>query len=87
MSRVEIVPQRDVNHWHVPSRARRAKLRRHSPWTSAVFIRQGTVANLADVAGSISIRPLNTAPEGCDESKLENGVLEPLRQLGLIDCG
>ena len=43
------------------------------------------MANLADVAGSVSITASATAPEGYDKAKLENGVLEPLRELGLID--
>ncbi len=43
------------------------------------------VANLADVAGTISISATATTPEGYDKAKLENGVLEPLRELGLLD--
>ena len=37
------------------------------------------LANLADVAGTVSIEATATAPEGYDKARLENGVLEPLR--------
>lgn len=43
------------------------------------------MANLADLAGEVSINAKATAPDGYDESKVENGVLEPLRELGLLD--
>ena len=43
------------------------------------------MANLADVAGEISINATATAPDGYDQAKVENGVLEPLRELGLIE--
>ena len=42
------------------------------------------LANLADVAGEVSINAKATPPEGYDKAKLENGVIEPLRELGLI---
>ena len=42
------------------------------------------LANLADVAGEVSITARATAASGYDKAKLENGVLEPLRELGLI---
>lgn len=50
-----------------------------------VFQAWNAIANLADVAGEISIRATATTHEGYDKAKLENGVLEPLRELGLID--
>ncbi len=41
------------------------------------------LANLADLAGKVSI---SVRAEGAlDKARLENGVLEPLRELGLID--
>ena len=41
------------------------------------------LANLADLAGKVSV---SIRAEGAlDKAKLENGVLEPLRELGLID--
>ena len=43
------------------------------------------LANLADVAGEVSISARAKPKSGFDKSKLENGVLEPLRELGLID--
>ena len=43
------------------------------------------VANLADIAGALSIDVTATPPEKYDKAKLENGVLEPLRELGLIE--
>ena len=39
------------------------------------------MANLADVAGRVSISATATTPEGYDKGKLENGVFEPLREL------
>ena len=50
-----------------------------------VYDAWNALANLADVAGTISIHATAKAPEGYDEAKLENGVFEPLRELGLID--
>ena len=50
-----------------------------------VYDAWNALANLADVAGKVSIQATATAPEGYDKAKLENGVLEPLRELGLID--
>ena len=43
------------------------------------------LANLADMAGKVSISARAKPKSGFDKSKLENGVLEPLRELGLID--
>ena len=45
------------------------------------------LANLADIAGNISIHAKATPPAEHDNAKLENGVLEPLRELGLIEDG
>ncbi len=42
------------------------------------------LANLADVAGEVSIKARAALPQGYDRAKLENGVVEPLRELGLI---
>ncbi len=42
------------------------------------------VANLADVAGAISIKATVQVSGELDMAKLENGVYEPLRELGLI---
>ena len=42
------------------------------------------LANLADVAGEVSISARAKPKSGFDKNKFENGVLEPLRELGLI---
>ena len=51
----------------------------------SVYDAWNALANLTDVAGTISIHGTAKAPEGYDEAKLENGVFEPLRELGLTD--
>ena len=48
-----------------------------------LFDAWGPLANLADLAGKVSV---SVRAEGAlDKARLENGVLEPLRELGLID--
>ena len=49
-----------------------------------LFAAWNALANLADVAGEVSIHASATPETGFDKIKLENGVLEPLRELGLI---
>ncbi len=50
----------------------------------AIYGAWNALANLADLAGEISV---SASAEGeLDKAKLENGVLEPLRELGLIDA-
>ena len=44
------------------------------------------MANLADVAGNVAINAKATAPDGYDKARVENGVFEPLRELGLLDA-
>ena len=51
----------------------------------ALFNAWSALANLADLAGTVSITATATSEDTFDRSKLENGVLEPLRELGLID--
>ncbi len=51
---------------------------------NVVYDAWNALANLAEMTGTISINASATAPEGYDKAKLENGVLEPLRELGLI---
>ena len=49
----------------------------------ALYGAWNALANLADLAGEVSV---SARAEGAlDKAKLENGVLEPLRELGLID--
>ncbi len=50
-----------------------------------LFDAWNALANLADAAGKVSVSVTATSESGLDEAKLENGVLEPLRELGLID--
>ena len=50
----------------------------------ALYAAWNALANLADVAGEVSISAKAKPKSGFDKSKLENGVLEPLRELGLI---
>ena len=53
----------------------------------ALFNAWNALANLADVAGEVSITA-RAKPKGeYDKSTLEYGVMEPLRELGLIDDG
>ena len=52
-----------------------------------VYAAWNAMANLADVVEKISISATATPPDGYDRGKLENGVLEPLRELGLIEDG
>ena len=51
---------------------------------NALYAAWNAAANLADVAGEVSISARAKPKSGFDKSKLENGVLEPLRELGLI---
>ena len=51
----------------------------------ALFHSWNALANLADLAGSVSISVAATSEVGLDRGRLENGVLEPLRELGLIE--
>ena len=40
------------------------------------------IANLADLAGKIEVTIRAESEKGFDKSKLQNGVLEPLREIG-----
>ena len=50
-----------------------------------MFAAWNALANLADIAGKVSVNVTVASETALDESRLENGVLEPLRELGLID--
>ena len=52
---------------------------------NALYASWNALANLADAAGKVSVRVRAASDAGFDRAKLENGVLEPLRELGLID--
>jgi hypothetical protein len=43
------------------------------------------IANLADMAGKVEVSLRAESEKGFDKSKLNNGVLEPLREIELID--
>ena len=40
---------------------------------------------LADMAGRVSVNVKAASEDGLDQARIENGVLEPLRELGLLD--
>lgn len=43
------------------------------------------IANLAEYAGKVSVVSYVEDPAGVDRAKLQNGVLEPLREAELIE--
>ena len=51
----------------------------------ALYSAWNALANLADLAGNVTVSVSVNETAKLDEQKLENGVLEPLRELGLID--
>jgi hypothetical protein len=50
-----------------------------------LFSAWNAIANLADLAGKVTVTVHADSAEGFDRSKLQNGVLEPLREADLID--
>jgi hypothetical protein len=51
----------------------------------ALFTAWGAIANLADMAGQVNVTLRAESPAGFDKAKLENGVMEPLREADLIE--
>jgi hypothetical protein len=49
-----------------------------------LFSAWNAIANLADMAGKITVTVHADSAEGFDKGKLQNGVLEPLRESDLI---
>lgn len=49
-----------------------------------LFAAWPAIANLADLAGSVTVSVHAESAEGFDKSKLQNGVMEPLREADLI---
>ncbi len=49
-----------------------------------LFSAWNAIANLADLAGKVTVTVRADSPEGFDKNKLQNGVLEPLRESDLI---
>ena len=43
------------------------------------------LANLADIAGQVKVKVRAEKAGGLDKSKLQNGVIEPLREANLIE--
>ena len=52
-----------------------------------LFSAWNALANLADLVGKVSVSAKGASMTPIDKHKLENGVLEPLRELGLLDDG
>ena len=50
-----------------------------------LFSAWNAIANLADLAGKVSVNVRAESANGFDKTKLQNGVLEPLREAGLIE--
>lgn len=50
-----------------------------------LFSAWNAIANLADLAGKVNVTVRADSTEGFDRSKLQNGVLEPLRESDLIE--
>jgi hypothetical protein len=49
-----------------------------------LFSAWNAIANLADLAGKVNVTVRADSAEGFDKGKLQNGVLEPLRESDLI---
>lgn len=50
-----------------------------------LFSAWNAIANLADLAGKVTVTVRADSAEGFDKNKLQNGVLEPLRESDLIE--
>ena len=50
-----------------------------------LFTAWNAVANLADMAGKVAVTVKAESQEGFDNGKLQNGVMEPLREADLIE--
>jgi intracellular sulfur oxidation DsrE/DsrF family protein len=50
-----------------------------------IYTAWNAIANLANQADTVKISVVATNEKGFDQSKLQNGVLEPLREIKLID--
>jgi hypothetical protein len=50
-----------------------------------LFSAWNAIANLADLAGKVNVTVRADSAEGFDKGKLQNGVLEPLRESDLIE--
>jgi hypothetical protein len=52
---------------------------------NALYTAWNAIANLADMAGQVQVTIRAESEKGFDKSKLQNGVLEPLREADLIE--
>jgi hypothetical protein len=52
---------------------------------NALFTAWKAIANLCDLGGKVQVSVQAESPEGFDKGKLQNGVLEPLREADLIE--
>lgn len=52
---------------------------------NGLFTAWNAIANLADLAGKVTVAIHAEAEKGFDKAKLQNGVMEPLREADLID--
>ena len=52
---------------------------------NGLFTAWNAIANLADLAGKVTVTIHAEAENGFDKAKLQNGVLEPLREADLIE--
>jgi hypothetical protein len=50
-----------------------------------LFAAWNAIANLADLAGKVKVTIRAESDKGFDNAKLQNGVLEPLREADLIE--
>jgi hypothetical protein len=50
-----------------------------------LFAAWNAVANLADLAGKVSVTVRAKSEKGFDRSKLQNGVIEPLKEADLVE--
>jgi len=50
-----------------------------------LFRAWNAIANLADLAGKVTVTIRAESDKGFDKAKLQNGVLEPLREADLIE--
>jgi hypothetical protein len=50
-----------------------------------LFTAWNAIANLADLAGEVKVTIRAESEKGFDKAKLQNGVMEPLREADLIE--
>jgi hypothetical protein len=68
-----------------PAQTQRSVSLEFSANRDALFTAWNAIANLADLAGEVRVTVQAESADGFDRSKLQNGVLEPLREADLIE--